>query len=479
MIFPSYIFVLVFLPLALLGWYAIRSLRVRLAFLTLASYAFYGWWDYRFVALMIGSTLLDYICGGMIHRTTDAGRRRRWLVLSICGNLCSLGIFKYFDFFTGSLHDLLATFGVAVSLPMLDVVLPLGISFYTFQSMSYTIDIYRGRCRPAADLLRFTAYVSMFPQLVAGPIVRYEHIENQLSSLDRRRNSLEQVSDGVWLFVIGLVKKVWIADQFAPVAAAAFDGGGPPQLVTAWAGTLGYTFQLYFDFSAYSDMARGLGLMLGFDFPVNFNSPYKSANISEFWNRWHITLSHWLRDYLYIPLGGSRRGTARTLRNLSITMFLGGLWHGAAWNFVLWGVYHGALLVAHACWRRTTRFRLPRLVAVPMTFLSVMIGWALFRANSLGGAVDVLSGMVGRYGLEPFTCASQTLGLCFPDIYAQFGGMHGLAFLAAVAGLAFFAPNSEQLPKPRHPICGVLLAIIVAGTLTTFMEETPFLYFTF
>ena len=479
MIFPSYIFLLAFLPAVLMGWYAIRSLRLRLAFLTLASYVFYGWWDYRFVALMLGSTLLDYLCGWRIHGSTNRRRRRMWLGLSIAGNLSALGFFKYYGFFTDSLRELLGTVGWELSLPTLQVILPLGISFYTFQSMSYTIDIYRGKCRPTRDLLRFTAYVSMFPQLVAGPIVRYEQMEQQLEALPNARPDGARMCDGVWLFMIGLAKKVWIADTLAPVAALAFDQTQGPQFFTAWAGALGYTFQLYFDFSGYSDMARGLGLLLGFEFPVNFNSPYKAANISEFWNRWHITLSHWLRDYLYIPLGGSRYGTSKTLRNLGITMLLGGLWHGAAWSFVVWGAYHGGLLIAHACWRRLTSLSLPRPAAIAGTFLVVTVGWVIFRANSVSGAFDVLAGMLGMHGVEAFTYPSATLGIDLPVIYGQFAGLHGVAFLLAVTGLAFLAPNSEQVPKPRHPIFGVVMGVLALVTLTTFMEETPFLYFTF
>ncbi len=479
MIFPSYIFILVFLPAVLIAWYAIKPLRVRLALLTLASYVFYGWWDYRFLSLMIASTLLDYACGRMIHRNDDPRVRKRWLFLSIAGNLSILGIFKYYNFFATSLSATLATIGIEASWPTLHLILPLGISFYTFQSMSYTIDIYRGKCKPTSDPLIFSAYVSMFPQLVAGPIVRYEHMEKQLLDLPNAKPNTDMIADGVHLFMIGMIKKIWIADSLAPVAALAFDSGNSPQLFTAWAGALCYTFQLYFDFSGYSDMARGLGFMLGFHFPLNFNSPYKSASPSEFWNRWHITLSNWLRDYLYIPLGGSRHGVVKTLRNLGLTMFLGGLWHGAAWTFVLWGLYHGFFLALHAVWKRIGRVTIPRVPAVVMTFCMAMVGWTIFRANSFENLTGVLSGLVGANGIEPLTYFSVTLGLHLPAIYEQFYGLHGLAFLSLVAMIAFFAPNSEQLPKPKHPLVAGALAILLLVTLTTFIEETPFLYFTF
>ncbi len=478
MIFPSYIFFLLFLPAVLIGWYAIRAPRWRLAFLTAASYLFYGWWDYRFVVLMIATTVLDYICGRAIYLANNQGRRRFWLIASMVGNLGSLGFFKYFNFFTDSLTGLLTQLDVAAPLPVLNVVLPIGISFYTFQSMSYSIDIYRRKCKPTNDLLTFTAYVSMFPQLVAGPIVRYECMEEQLRTL-KPTTPPERIADGVWLFVIGLVKKVWIADTLAPMAEYAFDSVGSPGLFTAWAGTFAYTFQLYFDFSAYSDMARGLGLMLGFDFPINFDSPYKSGDISEFWRRWHITLSQWLRDYLFIPLGGSKGKMLTTLRNLGVVMFLGGLWHGAAWTFVAWGIYHGLLLVGFACWARLSPVRLPRVAGVAATLLLVMVGWVIFRANSMGGAVEVLAGLVGMNGVEPLNYTSTTFGISLPSVYGMFGGAHGVVFLALVTSIALFAPNSQQLPRPKHPVCGAALACVMLIALTTFSTEAPFLYFEF
>ena len=489
MIFPSHIFLLVFLPAVLMGWYALRSLRLRLLFLTAASYLFYAWWDYRFTALMLGSTLLDFYCGRGIHRARrnaeargrDSADRvaRRWLTTSIAGNLAALGFFKYYDFFTSSLQSALETFGVGASLPLLDVVLPVGISFYTFQSMSYSIDVYRGKCEPTDSFLRFSAFVSLFPQLVAGPIVRYTDIADQFTAIERRQTSFERIADGIWLFVLGMAKKILIADSLAPVAALAFDAGTPVQFATAWVGAIAFTFQLYYDFSGYSDMARGLGMMLGFEFPINFNSPYKAASISEFWNRWHITLSSWLRDYLYIPLGGSRASKIRTARNLSITMFLGGLWHGAAWHFVAWGLYHGLLLAIHSTWKRTTSLRLPRAVAVGGTFLLVVLGWVLFRANSLDQAVQMYAAMVGLNGLEPLTHHSVTLNLDLPALYGLYGGANGVLCLGVIAALAFFAPNSQDLPKPRHYTFAVAAATAVIVMITGFQAESPFLYYQF
>lgn len=489
MIFPSHVFLIAFLPAVLVGWYLLRPVRFRLLFLASASYVFYAGWDYRFAALMFGSTLLDYYCGWKIHCTKTIGktdppdhsarRARRWLALSVIANLSTLGFFKYFNFFATSLADLLSTVGLHASPATLDIVLPIGISFYTFQSMSYTIDVYRGNCRATSDVVRLFAYVSLFPQLVAGPIVRYTEMESQFDKLEGRPPVANFAADGVWLFTMGMVKKVWIADTLAPLVGLAFDRGSPVQLATAWVGAIAYAFQLYFDFSGYSDMARGLGLMLGFEFPINFNSPYKSANISEFWNRWHITLSNWLRDYLYIPLGGSRTTRLKTMRNLTITMFLGGLWHGAAWHYVAWGLFHGALLSAHALWKQATTLRLPRPICVGATFLMVVLGWVLFRSHSLGHAVTMYSAMIGLNGLEPLTYYSHTLGAHLPELYGRVGGMNGVVALLALVGCVFVLPNSQDAPKPRHPLFAAALPLVVIATMTTFVTESPFLYYQF
>lgn len=477
MIFPSYIFLLVFLPVALLLWYGLPSLRARVIALTAMSYVFYGWWDYRFCALMLASTALDFVCGWKIDESEAPRARRLWLALSLTGNLASLGFFKYYDFFARSLADALEAAGLPVTMPVLNVILPVGISFYTFQSLSYSIDIYRRESRPTTDFFTFAAYVSMFPQLVAGPIVRYSDVEDQLRALPGKKVDWDQLADGAWFFVIGIVKKIWIADAVSGFADKVFDGGGTPALITAWTGALAYTFQLYFDFSGYSDMAMGLGKMLGFDFPKNFDSPYKSANISEFWRRWHITLSNWLRDYLFIPLGGSRSGTAKTLRNLVVTMFLGGLWHGAAWTFVVWGLFHGLLLAIHATWRRLCPWRVPRVLAVAMTFVVVVMGWVLFRATSFERALAVLKGMFGVHGLDALTYVHSS-GLALPEVFAGFQ-LRQLGMLGVAAGLVFFAPNSLEMKKPRHPVFAMLLGVVLLATMLQLMEATPFLYFQF
>lgn len=341
MLFNSYVFLFLFLPLVLLAWWVPRTLQLRLALLVLASYVFYAGWDYRFCWLMLLTTVMDYMAAGRIARGRSPRERKSWLVAALTFNLGLLAYFKYAGFFTQSVNGVAHTLGLGSIAPTLAIVLPLGISFYTFESMSYTIDVYRGIAKPAKSFLHYMLFISIFPKLIAGPIIRYTDVEDQYAEL-RGRVDYELMWRGTVFFVIGMVKKVLIADQIAAHAAPLM-AVAHPGLAESWVIVGSYTLQIYFDFSGYSDMAVGLGYMLGFRFPQNFNRPYIARNISEFWDRWHITFSRWLRDYLFIPLGGSRRGALRTLRNLFVVMFLGGLWHGASWTFVAWGVYHGTL----------------------------------------------------------------------------------------------------------------------------------------
>jgi alginate O-acetyltransferase complex protein AlgI len=348
MVFSSHVFVFYFLPVALGTYYALPR-RARHFAVTVLSYVFYGWANPRFVFLMLASTAVDYLCGlaiaGRLGRRFGepietlplAGPRTRAqrtaLVVSVCANLSLLGFFKYFNFAVANYNGALRLVGLDQYQweDVLRVTLPLGISFYTFQSMSYSIDVYRGHARAIRNAVDFACYVSLFPQLVAGPIIRFSEVADQLRE---RRHTLEKFARGVAMFSLGMGKKVLLANPCGKVADMAFDAGSVVA-VDAWYGVLAYAFQIYFDFSGYSDMAIGLGLMLGFTFPKNFDSPYRAESITDFWRRWHISLSSWLRDYLYIPLGGNRRGPWRTYANLAAVMLLGGLWHGAAWNFVI------------------------------------------------------------------------------------------------------------------------------------------------
>lgn len=464
-LFNSYVFMLVFLPLALLGWWGLRGKRARLIFLTGASYVFYGWWDYRFVPLMIASTTADYIAGGRIYRATSKRERTVWLVGLLAFNLGILGFFKYYDFFAGSLNGLASTLGFDPWFPLLHIVLPIGISFYTFNSISYTIDIYRGRLAPARSPLEFSAFVAMFPHLVAGPIVRYADMDDQFRRLPERPTGPEW-TEGIWFFVLGLAKKVLIADTVAAgLVTPFFARTHELQFFDAWGAALAYTVQIYFDFSGYSDMAVGLALLLGIRFPQNFDSPYKAENISAFWRRWHMSLSFWLRDYLFISLGGSRGTIARTARNLGITMFLGGLWHGAGWTFVVWGFYHGALLAGHAVAKRRGWVPGSRTVATTLTFVAVVVGWVLFRADTIGQAGAMLSAMAGARG--------------FGGLDLVLGHERAFAFTLLGLAIAFLLPNTWEIRFPRTRTAAVAAASLVVLCMLQFATPSPFLYFQF
>ena len=465
MLFNSYSFVLIFLPLVLLGWWGLRGRAHRLVFLTLVSYLFYAWWDFRFVPLMILSTSADYAAGRAIAVSRSASRRTMLLVLLLIFNLGILAVFKYYDFFVGSLEGLARLLGYHPEWPLLQVLLPVGISFYTFNSISYTIDVYRGKLAPARSFLEFSAFVAMFPHLVAGPIVRYADMARQFEALRARPRPAEWVT-GLWMFAIGMAKKVLVADVVARgLVDPLWSQAGTLDAAGAWLAALGYTVQIYFDFSGYSDMAVGLALLLGFRFPQNFDSPYQSASIGEFWRRWHMSLSLWLRDYVYIPLGGSRGSALLVGRNLLLTMFLGGLWHGAAWIFVVWGLYHGALLAANSYLARLGWVPRSRTLAVAATFLSVVVGWVFFRARSLSEALAMLGSMSGLRSPEG-------------------GSMHlvdpwAIVLTGSALAICFWAPNTWHLRFPRTRLAAALLAALVVACILRFAHPTPFVYFQF
>lgn len=402
MIFNSIEYAL-FLPLVL-GLYWLAHGRARLAILLGASYVFYGWWDARFLALIALSTLVDHT---VARRMGAAGSERTRTVLlwvSIATNLGILGTFKYADFFVYSAQQAFARVGLSeVSGWTLGVLLPVGISFYTFQTLSYTFDVYRRRIEPERDLLTFAVYVAFFPQLVAGPIERAHHLLPQFQR-PRPRPDRDDVRSAGVLILQGLVKKVCIADVMAGVAQTAFGNPGSASSATLLLGVYAFALQIYGDFSGYTDIARGSARLFGIDLMRNFEAPYLSRNISQFWRRWHISLSDWLRDYLYISLGGNRGSGWTTARNLMITMLLGGLWHGAAWTFVVWGLLHGAFLVAHRPFRgRSTRRAdgvpgAEDILPVVGTFHLVCFAWIFFRADSFAAAGDVITGLLALRG---------------------------------------------------------------------------------
>ena len=466
MLFNSYEFLFFLLPLVLAGYYLFLPKRWRHGWLALGSFVFYGWWDYRYCGLLLLAITIDYLAGGRIGAATDPAKKKRWLWVSICSDMGMLGFFKYYDLGAGTANALAEWAGAgAGAIPLLHLVLPVGISFYTFQSMSYSIDIYRGQARPAKSFVDYACYVSLFPQLVAGPIVRYHELDEQLRV---RTHSWAKAGAGVTLFVLGLAKKVLLADAVAPMADWGFSQASIG-FAGAWSSLVAYTLQIYFDFSGYSDMAVGLGLMIGFQFPKNFNSPYKSASITEFWQRWHISLSAWLRDYLYIPLGGNRKGAVRTYVNLFLTMLLGGLWHGASWTFMLWGAYHGTLLaVERMLGKHGLAWRLPRPLQIGLTFVLVMFGWLLFRATTLEGWDRMAKGLAGANGW----------GAAYP--LADAGALNWGMWLFCLV-LVFAAKNTWEIrwqPRWRLALGLGLLFLISVGTFLV-NTSSPFLYFQF
>jgi alginate O-acetyltransferase complex protein AlgI len=445
----------------LVGWWGLRDRNLRLAFLALMSYVFYAYWDWRFLGLMWLSTGIDYVAARMIVTASDRRRARIYLTCAITANLCLLGYFKYAGFFLDSLNGIGSAFGLETDIPLVHVVLPIGISFYTFNSMSYTIDVYRGVCRPARNVIQYAAFVAMFPHLIAGPIVRYADIESQLERL-KPRLTAGLAASGIFFFACGLGKKLLFADALAPTVDHLFARHDSLGFLSAWGAALGYSLQLYFDFSGYSDMAVGLAFLLGFRFPQNFDSPYKSVNISEFWRRWHMSLSFFLRDYVFIPLGGSRGSRALTLRNLMVVMFVGGLWHGAAWTFVLWGLLHGAYLVIHALARSRGLTPPSQIVNRAITFVAVVAAFVIFRAPSVADAFDVLAGMAGLHGAGVVS--------------------FGLNYALLVAGLLVFvnvAPNTWEVTVRPTPRVAGALGLIAAFAVLQIAEPSPFLYFQF
>lgn len=388
MLFHSQYF-LIFLSAVFVITWASRRRKSRQWILLSASLVFYSFWSVPLVSLLIISSAIDFYCGKRVAVTRD----RRWVFLSLITNLGLLGYFKYVNFGIGVFADAVGALGINISVPTLEIILPLGISFYTFQSMSYTLDMYRGQYPPCKSFSQFALYVTFFPQLIAGPIVRANEFLLQLAK--PRRLRLVFLCQGLTLFVIGVFKKIVLADHAGVFANAIFDSPNEFTSFLALAGVFAFSFQIYFDFSAYTDMARGLGYLFGYRLPINFNRPYSALGIRDFWRRWHITLSRWLRDYLYFSLGGSRKGQMRTVANVMLTMLLGGLWHGASWNFVIWGGIHGVLISAESFFfgkqikRNYGQFA--KILVGMGTFILVSFSWIFFRAESYDQAKLVIA----------------------------------------------------------------------------------------
>jgi len=485
MVFSSQIFLFYFLPLTLVVYYGLPRRGRNLA-LTLLSYGFYGWANPLFVVLLLTSTLISYVCGLKIaEERLIAGsapsenqgldgvglrRKKAWLFVSIVTSLSMLGFFKYFNFAVENYNFLIQGFGLS-SLRLetvLRVTLPLGISFYTFQLLSYTIDVYRGHAKVLRNFIDFACYISLFSQLVAGPIIRFREIADQMVN---RTHTIEKFSRGVAFVSLGLAKKVLLANPCGKIADVVFDAGSRGVL-DAWYGLCAYAFQIYFDFSAYSDMAIGLGLMLGFVFPKNFDSPYLSQSITEFWRRWHISLSTWLRDYLYVPLGGNRKGGWRTYFNLAVVMLLGGLWHGASWNFVIWGGIHGGMLVLERAQGKNAFYRrIPGPCRVAMTFFIVLMAWVFFRAPDLPAALGYLGSLLGLATVQDG--AGLLGGILYQPYY---WGTFGLA-----AVIVWGCPQTWDWTRtiPRWKVAPIALALLISLVVLMTQSYNPFIYFIF
>jgi alginate O-acetyltransferase complex protein AlgI len=462
-LFTELRFLLFFLLVFGLHW-ALRDNRSRKLLLLGASYAFYAAWDHRFLSLILASTALDFLVGARLPRTRSPGVRRLLLSLSLVGNLGLLGVFKYFNFFAESAAALLESLGLGAGPSTLEIVLPVGISFYTFQSLSYTIDIYRGTLTPCRNPLDFALFVGFFPQLVAGPIVRALQFLPQLEQ--PRRWAQVDLRHALVLFLLGWIKKACVADNVAVVADAVF---ADPQAFTVgarWLGASLYTAQIYCDFSGYTDMAIAAAGLLGYRLPPNFRSPYLAGSIHEFWRRWHLSLSTWFRDYLYIPLGGNRKGLARTYAHLGLVFFLCGLWHGASWSFVAWGLFHGFFLIIERRGLRDALLRLPRALRHAYALLVVLVGWVLFRAADLGTALEYLGGLGTGSGSSAIDGA--TFWWCLL-----------LALALAQLGL-----EGERWRSPVEAMPDWLFALLFGAAVAVAlpwaaMSYQPFIYFQF
>lgn len=466
MVFSSTIFLCVYLPLVLLGYY-ICPKKGRNLFLLIVSLVFYAWGEPKYVFLMIFSILVNYIFGRLMDK--NRGRQKRMkllLVLSVVIDIGLLSVFKYTDFIITNVN---AIFGA--NFDLLNIALPIGISFYTFQAMSYTIDVYRDDVRVQKNLIDFGMYITMFPQLIAGPIVRYADVQDQLAE---RSVTTADFSEGVMRFVVGLGKKVLLANQMGAVWSDIYALGGDVSALMAWTGAIAYTFQIYFDFSGYSDMAIGLGRMFGFKFPENFRYPYQSVSITDFWRRWHITLSTWFKEYLYIPLGGNRRGLARQALNLLIVWSLTGFWHGAGWNFVMWGLYYFVILFIEKLFLLKALDKLPKFFRHVYALVLIIIGWVIFASDDVSVLLPYLGSMFGANG--------------------AIGGMDVYTLLTKAVLLIICCIASTELPKKlflsaagamnekaAFTLKSVLMIALLALSMILLIGDSynPFLYFRF
>jgi alginate O-acetyltransferase complex protein AlgI len=495
MLFNSYGFIFLFLPIVLLGFYQLARIQhaYAAAWLAISSLFFYGYWNPAYIGLLLGSIVCNYAFGMWIAKAgvqQAATRKKQVLVFALAVNLLLLGYFKYANFFLSTVNSVAGS-----SLTLGDIILPLGISFFTFTQIAFLVDTYQGKVKEY-NFVHYVLFVTYFPHLIAGPVLHHKDMMPQFAHNATYRINWEHVATGLLLFTLGLCKKVLWADSIAPFATAIFDGaqhgiatGTLPTTYEAWSGALAYTLQIYFDFSGYTDMALGIALMFNIRLPINFNSPYKSASIIEFWRRWHITLSTFLRDYLYIPLGGNRHGKLRRYANLMTTMLLGGLWHGAGWTFVIWGALHGAYLVINNLWRDLVAERYLRwipdwlgaLAGGILTFIAVVAAWVVFRAGNMAQALVILKAMFG-IAARPISFEAVRHGNLL--LLTDMSGRDLLRLLVPGLLWIWLLPNSTRIRFIKgSALLALLQASVVLGMLYLAIDQfgtySPFLYFQF
>lgn len=464
MLFNSYEFIFLFLPVTLFVYFLIGKygyIEAALSWLVVSSLFFYGWWNPIYLILILVSIFFNFFFGYYISQENNRSVKKLLLAIGVGANLLTLGYFKYANFFIDNVNYLIGS-GLTID----KIILPLAISFFTFQQITYLVDASRHETKEY-NFLHYCLFVTFFPQLIAGPIVHHKEMLPQFAIKSTFRPSYINFALGTTIFIIGLFKKVVLADNIAIYATPVFnyaESGNPILFVDAWTGALAYTFQLYFDFSGYSDMAIGIARMFGIKLPLNFNSPYKAKNIVDFWRRWHITLSRFLRDYLYIPLGGSKRGSIRRYFNLILTMLLGGLWHGAGWNFVIWGAMHGLYLIINHFWRSVFQFRgrIYSLFCWAVTFLAVIFAWVPFRAITLEGTVNIWLGMLGLNGISLPARLENLLNQVVPSIHSNYLIFEGVfqvdrlsdivfLWLISLLAIATLFPNTQQIMRRYRP----------------------------
>jgi alginate O-acetyltransferase complex protein AlgI len=475
MLFNSFVFLFAYLPITFFVFFFLgrRKPAIAAGWLGVTSLFFYGWWNPVHVPLLLASIIFNFVTGGKIG-SAERPRRKYWLVFAIAANLVLLGYYKYANFFINTIGALSDS-----NWQISEIILPLGISFFTFTQIAFLVDTYYGKVKEY-NFVHYLLFVTYFPHLIAGPVLHHKEMMPQFGKAETYRISYENLAVGLTIFVIGLSKKVLLADNIAPYVGQVFTPGASPTLIEAWAGTLAYTMQLYFDFSGYSDMAIGLSRLFGIKLPLNFASPYRASNIIEFWRRWHMTLSRFLRDYLYIPLGGNKHGALSRYRNLMTTMLLGGLWHGAGWTYVIWGGLHGLYLVINHIWRHLmSRFgHRPTWwghgLAWLVTFLSVMIAWVFFRAPDFTSAIAVLKGLIGMNGftlptgwLQKFGSLgtwAQSLGIEFTAVSTP-AWVPQIGWTVVTLTIALLCPNTQQIMARFEPALGVKVEDIGARWL--------------